>query len=717
MSWFSEIAGKAEDFLTKVDQTAASALQKPLLPQATSTILSYTRTPESSPARMASYKSQLSSNILGTPKPPLPSTSKAASTTPPKPNVAKKDEDEKLFEFLNSPEPAGVSTRKSTSQQNLPVAATKRRASLSSVEESTAASQPLKSTQNETSLNNDDKPPVNEEKAEDPDPAASGDAAVKTPPAGEDARMESVETPRDGASLQLGASQEETKMLQKEVTSLNQEIAAVLQRAKNAELEKKHLQNRLDHWNSQVSSSDSTIRELQARERDLTAVLDAKDAQLAVLRVRLQEADQELTTKRQLVDQLRDENQSLSKEQTDTSQVQRKTVDALRDKLAETEDALRKEQESHRQFQAEMMQRQIRLEEELRNLSDSLTLTQRQLSDQKAQNKDLTSQLSASRSSCEMARQELVDYKQKAQRILQSKEKLISSLKDAANSSSLSLDVSDADVSRAAAELESTNQECELLREELRKAQAQVEAAVSDLQDQEATFHKETEALQEQQRALLEELRTERRQRQEAELDVKQNGEEVAFLKDELRRTKDSLQQRLSERDSEVERLRKQIATKSMSTTSEAELEARLHALTESLIQKQTLVEALGTEKNSLALQLERLENQLKDAHTHNSRNHTAIGGFTQPEENTRSRVPGMFVESPFDGSVTRKVKRAYGVIDSFSVRAGIFLRRYPLARIFILIYMGLLHFWVMIVLLTYEPEIHGPPTSNKTKL
>ena len=45
-----------------------------------------------------------------------------------------------------------------------------------------------------------------------------------------------------------------------------------------------------------------------------------------------------------------------------------------------------------------------------------------------------------------------------------------------------------------------------------------------------------------------------------------------------------------------------------MSTSSEAELENRLHALTESLIQKQTMLEALSTEKNSLVLQLERME-------------------------------------------------------------------------------------------------------------
>ena len=47
---------------------------------------------------------------------------------------------------------------------------------------------------------------------------------------------------------------------------------------------------------------------------------------------------------------------------------------------------------------------------------------------------------------------------------------------------------------------------------------------------------------------------------------------------------------------------------KSASSTSQIELESRLRALTESLIQKQTMLEALSTEKNSLVMQLERME-------------------------------------------------------------------------------------------------------------
>jgi len=52
--------------------------------------------------------------------------------------------------------------------------------------------------------------------------------------------------------------------------------------------------------------------------------------------------------------------------------------------------------------------------------------------------------------------------------------------------------------------------------------------------------------------------------------------------------------------------------SKKLSTASESELETRLHQLTENLIEKQTLVESLSTEKNSLRLQLERSEQQCK---------------------------------------------------------------------------------------------------------
>lgn len=53
-----------------------------------------------------------------------------------------------------------------------------------------------------------------------------------------------------------------------------------------------------------------------------------------------------------------------------------------------------------------------------------------------------------------------------------------------------------------------------------------------------------------------------------------------------------------------------QVSSKLHNNTNQAELENRLRALTESLIQKQTALEAISTEKTSLSLQLERMEVQ-----------------------------------------------------------------------------------------------------------
>ena len=85
-------------------------------------------------------------------------------------------------------------------------------------------------------------------------------------------------------------------------------------------------------------------------------------------------------------------------------------------------------------------------------------------------------------------------------------------------------------------------------------------------------------------------------------------SQELRYAHEELLKQKTALQSRIQEREQEIERLRNQLTTKSMSTSSQTELENRLHALTESLIQKQTMLEALSTEKNSLVHQLERTE-------------------------------------------------------------------------------------------------------------
>lgn len=72
--------------------------------------------------------------------------------------------------------------------------------------------------------------------------------------------------------------------------------------------------------------------------------------------------------------------------------------------------------------------------------------------------------------------------------------------------------------------------------------------------------------------------------------------------------------------------------------------------------------------------------------------------------DDAKSQVPDFMTVNPFDSRMSRRVKRAYSNLDQVGVRLGVFLRRYPLARIFSIFYVGFLHLFVVFVLLSSTP-------------
>lgn len=65
--------------------------------------------------------------------------------------------------------------------------------------------------------------------------------------------------------------------------------------------------SRSEKWNAEQSRSDRATRELRAQVDDLTQALMAKDSQLAVLRVRLDEADQLLKARSSALEEAQSE--------------------------------------------------------------------------------------------------------------------------------------------------------------------------------------------------------------------------------------------------------------------------------------------------------------------------------------------------------------------------------------------------------------------------
>lgn len=612
-------------------------------------------------------------------------------------------DDEKLFEFLNSPTSAdgegkkkrpasgtgsGRHSRQSSTSSNISTRSTRAESNGSSSVVNQATSEKPSDAYDETDL-------AKPEASESPPTSETGE--MQEPVGSEVIRGDHEQDPlQQMSSLQL-----ENKLLKNEVSSLNEEMVSALSRMKKAQEETKRLQNELKKKESQASSTDNVIRELRSREEDLSEELNAKNSQLAVLRVRLQEADQEMKSKTQQITELNCEKDRILRDHSDSSGVHSQALDTLKMKLHEAEEEVKREKESYKKLQMEYMERQEKLETDQKHLAESIAAAQQKFVDEKAHSSALSQQLQAAKHSMEEAKNELADYKQKAARILASKEKLINSLKEGTTSSN-----------GEAVSIEHTElvHERDMLKEEIQQANAKIEQLRLEVSDLEALQQSETESSQDHMRDLEDQLAQQRQQILDLEADLAKKSEQLRYAEDENYKQKMNLTTKIKERDDDIQKLRNQLVAKTAGSSSQAELENRLRTLTESLIQKQTMLEALSTEKNSLTLQLERLEKKQRDSQQSNAEpHHTTVQiGSSDDDEGARQRnLPHFMKELPSDARVTRNVKRAANTLDKLGIRLGVFLRRYPIARLFLIVYMILLHLWVMIVLLTYSPEIH----------
>ncbi|XP_072031496.1 golgin subfamily A member 5-like [Amphiura filiformis] len=723
MAW---LLSKTENFLNNLDQSASSALTNDSPTHKSQTHMNGGSTNQSyntsydasnysnsgnhlptsaSAASLSATDLAATANIRRTPsESTLNGTSlpiKPRSSTPSGTKILnKQEEDEKLFEFLNSPSTAGTEKRKEKKSNN-------GKHSRQSSTSSTVSSRSLKTEG--LVMNVPDSSSAQNNPGEDqPD---GDEPVVNLLPSNE--RSESpVQQPVENHQPttdqhQLSSLELENKLLKNEVASLNQEMASALNRAKKAQTELNEIRQDMLRRESQMTGSDAIIRQLRAHEEDLAEELNAKNSQLAVLRVRLQEADQQVKAKTQQLTQIQSENDRILKDHSDSSGIQSQALDSIREKLTESDHILQREKEAFKATQVEFMERQSKMEQDQQRLAEALTTAQKKVNDEKHHASNLNTQLHAAKSQVEAAKQELGDYKQKATRILQSKDKLINSLKEGSAGTNEA-----GATSLINMEVEELKNEKDMLRDELQQANGKIEQLRTELQDLEALQQSESDTAQDQIRDLEDSVKQMQQQLRDTEIDLTRRSEELKYAEEESHRQKLSLQSRVQEREEELQKVQNQLIARTANSTSQSELEGRLHALTESLIQKQTMLETLSTEKTSLSLQLERLEKQYREVHamaTTTSNSHVVHMGHTEDEEGVRQRTMPLFMrEKASDGGVAKNVKRAANTIDRFSIRLGVFLRRYPIARLFVIGYMILLHLWVMVVLLTYSPEMHG---------
>ncbi|XP_059208953.1 golgin subfamily A member 5 [Centropristis striata] len=757
MSWFADLAGKAEDFLNKVDQGAATALTKnqsrtssfsssygeeSLVKPEYSTseytthaavthhaYVSSDDAPSFISAAAGNIKRSSATLLAGTANVAstanMASTPSASGSSPPnsaktssgfvRPKKSEQDvDDDMLFDFLNSSDPP-VSNRRDSRREQVKVSVAVTEAQNPTPPPSTtphtvpsAPSTPPStrgvsrassmSSLSAHSLKTSEESSAKEQSQDTPESSDSGLAVPQ-----ESIRQEPPPPPlptEEPQSHILSSLRLENQLLRSEVASLNQEMASVIQRAKDLQDELNQARLRADRWNSEQSQTDRMVRELRSKVDDLTEALSAKDGQLAILKIRLDEADQMLKSRCAALEEAQKERSRIMQDHTEGSSMQNQALETIQERLREADLAVRREQDSYRQMQNEFGGRLSKVEAERQTLAETVTAAERRAAEEKLRVDDLQSQLKSAKAAAEAAKQELQDYKHKASRILQSKEKLISSLKEGSG-----LDTLDGSGTMAL-ELEDLRHEREMQKEDVQKLQGQVHTLRIEIQDLENQAVTEADSWREQQLQFEEQMAYQHRLKQEVEAELERYKQELQYLEEEQHRAKTTLQSRVKDREDEIQKLRNQLTNKTLSSSSQTELENRLHQLTETLIQKQTMLEALGTEKSSLVFQLERLEQQLKNSQGGQSGGPSInMSGLEGPVARQRN-TPVLFSDQDSPG-MYGKVRKAASTIDRFSIRLGIFLRRYPMARVFVILYMAVLHLWVMIVLLTYTPEMH----------
>ncbi|XP_011154634.1 golgin subfamily A member 5 [Harpegnathos saltator] len=332
-------------------------------------------------------------------------------------------------------------------------------------------------------------------------------------------------------------------------------------------------------------------------------------------------------------------------------------------------------------------------QKEIIMLNEKLKAFEAEKLEQSKQIMDLQFIIDRSRQELNSIRSELEQHKARALKTLQEKEKLIAELQ---NNASTAMDEA------TVMELNQLKQERDSVREENQQMCHQLKMLREELINADLNLEKIKQKSVETNLQNQEILASERRRRLDAEEDVRLRSEEIRSLKDELLTERNGFSLQLQKQDSEISKLRLQLSASAIPSN---EMDLRLTSLTKTLVLKQQALECLTTERNALRLQLEKLEHEYRNA-VGNLRRNISYNNMNDTDD-AKAQVPTFLMETPFDTSVTRRVKRAYSSLDAISVRTGVFLRRYPLARILVLIYMALLQFWVLVVLLSQSPEAH----------
>uniref|UniRef100_A0A915BFW6 Golgin-84 n=1 Tax=Parascaris univalens TaxID=6257 RepID=A0A915BFW6_PARUN len=439
--------------------------------------------------------------------------------------------------------------------------------------------------------------------------------------------------------------------------------------------------------------------ELRAQHSDVLKCLHLKESQMAVMSVRLQEAEETIARKEARLEELLKENEALR----EGARPPRSTYGGLspgselNTAMDRIEAERKRERDELERREAEHVKRLERANAEKSQLINEVQAMKASLAEMELASRRHVEELRLAKYNLEANKHEFDEYKQKAQKILSSKERLLETLKQGGAENS------GIDKSISGVELEELRCERELLKEELQQSQLAIYNLKADIQDMENRLREEQKASGAHREALLEQCHRHLSEANQYREQMERAQLEYEFLQAEMRRQEEAVERKLAEKDVELMKLMEE---RKMSKKYEAgEAEQRIALMSEKLIAKQTDIERLEGEKRALALRLERSERAYRQAEAAAVKA-CAIDMRETAGVNVGVRGSTFLQKEPGDSFSMLAAKSIVMGIDMLGLRLASFMRS-PMFRIFFLVYCILLHAWVFFVLFTYTPETH----------
>lgn len=317
---------------------------------------------------------------------------------------------------------------------------------------------------------------------------------------------------------------------------------------------------------------------------------------------------------------------------------------------------------------------QIKLESDLRHAQSTVA--------------DLQSDLERSRGECVRLEKEWEAYKLRVKNMLHVKDIEIRSLQEGTE-----LTVETQDLMAQIGKLKEERDELSEVTATVRRECDEMRARLQQVESSHTAAERVIGALRD---ALLEE----RTARNSAEGQCVALTKELRTLQMETGQTIASLRTALRDKDNELTILRdssSNLRTTNTSALNVADYDVmqdtiennKIQHLTQTLVQRQSKIDKLLADNNVLRIQLEKLESKYKAEVASLRPNHShSVIHFQDSDYRYRSRTHA-----------------STDALSALSVRIGVMVKRYPIVRIFIIVYMVCLHLWVLTVLFTSTPE------------